>query len=238
MKSKLNPDKYPIANPFEYLVFQKGHQRNIDFVFACRLAALLQHMALTQRTLRKININSGHRSIAEQIVSYKSTGGKLVKGEWTGGNGMASKPGSSWHEFRLAIDTPDAWLKALDKSSKTIDQKTLLQFGLYKPLTNGNGVYVGKKLILEDWHIQPIETAEVRDKKSMEPELYNLLKKGMKGFEVIELQYRLNRLGYKLVVDGDFGAITDGAVKDFQRNRGLVADGIVGQKTWDRLYEV
>ncbi|MDF2591982.1 MAG: hypothetical protein K0S75_1448 [Clostridia bacterium] len=64
------------------------------------------------------------------------------------------------------------------------------------------------------------------------------LKRGMKNGYVKTLQTTLNKYGYKLTVDGDFGAITEGAVRDFQRTRGLVPDGIVGPKTWDKLYGV
>jgi hypothetical protein len=64
------------------------------------------------------------------------------------------------------------------------------------------------------------------------------LKKGMDNQYVKTLQELLNKYGYKLTPDGDFGVITDGAVKDFQRTRGLVCDGIVGQKTWNKLFEV
>lgn len=227
MKSKLDPNKFPIASPFEWLIFAKAWQRNIDFVFACRLAALAQHMK------KKINISSGHRSTEEQIRSYKQTGGRLLNGAWIGGNGYAAKPGSSWHEYRLAIDTPDPWLKELEKELETSDQVTLMKFGLFKPLTNGNGTTVK-----EDWHIQPIETRGASNKKSLEPELYNRLAKGLKGFEIMELQWRLNKLGHKLTADGDFGMATEGAVKDFQHAGGLTIDAIVGPKTWNKLYEV
>jgi len=46
----------------------------------------------------------------------------------------------------------------------------------------------------------------------------------------------LNKHGYKLIEDGDFGAITQAAVKDYQRSNELVADGVVGAKTWAKLY--
>jgi peptidoglycan hydrolase-like protein with peptidoglycan-binding domain len=36
-------------------------------------------------------------------------------------------------------------------------------------------------------------------------------------------------------VDGIFGPITEGAVKDFQQSKGLAVDGIVGQNTWPKL---
>jgi Putative peptidoglycan binding domain len=49
------------------------------------------------------------------------------------------------------------------------------------------------------------------------------------------LQQLLNRTGALLVPDGVFGPRTLAAVKNFQKPRGLVADGIVGEKTWARL---
>lgn len=47
------------------------------------------------------------------------------------------------------------------------------------------------------------------------------------------LQIRLNGKGAapKLDVDGDFGKLTDKAVKDFQTKQGLQVDGKVGRET-------
>jgi hypothetical protein len=61
------------------------------------------------------------------------------------------------------------------------------------------------------------------------------LKKGSKGNDVKTLQAALNKYGYKLTADGDFGKLTDAAVRDFQLGHGLSADGIVGAKTWAAL---
>ena len=63
----------------------------------------------------------------------------------------------------------------------------------------------------------------------------NTLKKGSKGDDVIALQHLLNVEGYKLTIDGDFGAKTETAVKMYQKAHGLEDDGIVGNKTWAAL---
>lgn len=54
-----------------------------------------------------------------------------------------------------------------------------------------------------------------------------LLKKGSHGKDVKTLQRILH-----LYEDGIFGAMTEEAVKEYQRQHGLTADGIVGDKTW------
>ncbi len=55
------------------------------------------------------------------------------------------------------------------------------------------------------------------------------------GISVRVLQKLLVSNGYTVGVDGFFGALTESAVKAFQNQRNLIADGIVGTKTWDEL---
>ena len=57
-----------------------------------------------------------------------------------------------------------------------------------------------------------------------------ILKKGMSGLHVQGLQHLLH-----IYPDGKFGPLTEEAVKEFQTAHGLVADGIVGAKTWAAL---
>ena len=62
------------------------------------------------------------------------------------------------------------------------------------------------------------------------------LRRGSRGTEVQELQRLLVKWGYSHgPIDGIFGIKTEQAVIQFQRNRGLTADGIVGALTWRAL---
>lgn len=64
------------------------------------------------------------------------------------------------------------------------------------------------------------------------------LKRGSKGEYVTLLQTKLIQKGYDLGkwgADGDFGSQTEKAVKEFQKDHGLNADGVVGAKTWEAI---
>ena len=62
------------------------------------------------------------------------------------------------------------------------------------------------------------------------------LRKGSYGAEVMYLQRKLYSKLYPVgTIDGIFGTNTENAVKDFQRENGLVVDGIVGRDTWAAL---
>ena len=61
------------------------------------------------------------------------------------------------------------------------------------------------------------------------------MKTGATGYRVKVVQYQLRHRGYGITVDGSFGSQTASVVKSFQSSQGLVADGLVGPKTWPRL---
>ncbi|WP_442773342.1 peptidoglycan-binding protein [Paenirhodobacter enshiensis] len=63
-----------------------------------------------------------------------------------------------------------------------------------------------------------------------------LLRRGMQGAPVARLQRALARgLGQALTDDGRFGALTEAALRAFQRARGLTEDGIAGPLSWAML---
>lgn len=74
-----------------------------------------------------------------------------------------------------------------------------------------------------------------RDDHANEVEDNPLLRRGSKGEDVQRLQRALAKWGSRIEVDGDFGEKTEAAVKAFQKDHGLVPDGIVGQYTWRAL---
>lgn len=62
-----------------------------------------------------------------------------------------------------------------------------------------------------------------------------MLEYGASGSLVRQLQQALVEVGYDIDVDGDFGAATRNAVRDFQSNNDLDVDGVVGPNTWAAL---
>ena len=65
-----------------------------------------------------------------------------------------------------------------------------------------------------------------------------ILRKGDRGEYVTLAQTQLIQKGYdcgKWGADGVFGAATEEAVKRFQMDAGLTADGVIGKTTWEAL---
>lgn len=112
------------------------------------------------------------------------------------------------------------------KGAKYTDQSAYLRRGdVLVTRTQGHTVVVltdGAKA--ESPAPAPDEETEVRE----------TLKRGMTGEDVRRLQQRLMELGYELPrygADGEYGGETAQAVKAFQRDRGLTADGVAGKAT-------
>jgi len=65
-----------------------------------------------------------------------------------------------------------------------------------------------------------------------------MLKRGAEGWQVTRLQKVLRQRGFfpdGAKIDGDFGEITETAVKAFQEMHDLEPDGVVGPMTWQAL---
>ena len=62
-----------------------------------------------------------------------------------------------------------------------------------------------------------------------------VLKKGVKGDEVVWMQQHLASADQTVVIDGQFGATTDAALRRFQESRGITPSGVTDDATWNQL---
>jgi putative chitinase len=67
------------------------------------------------------------------------------------------------------------------------------------------------------------------------PDPRPVLRRGSNSEAVGKLQTTLQKLGFPLAIDQDFGPASELAVMRFQADKKLEADGIVGKNTWDAL---
>ncbi len=74
------------------------------------------------------------------------------------------------------------------------------------------------------------------DDEEEDPSIYRrVLKKGMTGEDVTWVQHRLDELGYALQITNIYDDATFSAVKSFQSQNGLDADGLAGSQTFSVL---
>ena len=61
------------------------------------------------------------------------------------------------------------------------------------------------------------------------------VKNGSTGTDVTILQCILTKMGIIIDIDGEFGDMTEMAVRTFQQKAGLIVDGVCGRNTWKKL---
>lgn len=67
------------------------------------------------------------------------------------------------------------------------------------------------------------------------PHLIVSVSQGSTGEAVKAAQTQLNAYGAGIPVDGQFGPVTNSAVRSYQSSHGLTVDGVVGPQTWQSL---
>lgn len=172
LQSKLKTT-YTIADPAAHII---GDHTQLDPIFAGRLAQV------AKSTGAKIKLTEGYRSAARQQELYNQYLRYLRTGE--GDVKLAAKPGTSWHEFRLAIDTSTQPIRSMNNTE-------LAPYGLCKPIKS------------EGWHIQPIETKGQSDRAKFEPiEVEKMEEEDMRYNKVTELPKGLQKEIQELVDSG------------------------------------
>lgn len=198
----------------------------------------------------KLVVNSGYRTIAQQMLLYN----------WRGSNSNpVAPPGRSNHQSGLALDINDraGWEPFLKRhgwqplagdpphidyrgaGTRDLRKATIQAF---QQLWNKNhpseyikddGLWGPKtESCLNRSPSTGFEKAPWDDK----PRILRLVRPLMEGADVRKLQEKLKAAGFAIsVADGVFGPGTDKAVKEFQKKKSLVADGMVGSKTLELM---
>lgn len=148
----------------------------------------------------------------------------------------AAVPGSSNHGLGLAVD----FSERRNGVEKPLTAKTLAwlaeqgpKFGFWNTVKS------------ENWHWcwclgdGPMPAAVLAEEGTYPdppvPTPHPTLRRGDTGEDVKILQMKLNKLGATLLVDGQFGPLTEQAVRTFQTSKNLTPDGVVGPETWGAL---
>lgn len=204
---------------------------------------------------RKMIVNSAYRTLAQQAILHAHCKHRRC------GITAAALPGRSNHNTGLALDIEDAagwrpylerygwdWIGSFDPmhfdfKGAGIKNLSWLSIKAFQQLWNYNhpeqriiedgawGTQTEKALLSSS--IDGFEAISKFERSENIPDLsgaFKSLREGHTGQSVCILQ---QKLGIK--IDGVFGKATTAAVVKFQRERGLVTDGIVGMQTWQLL---
>ena len=185
----------------------------VDTVLVDWLQKLREHFG------RSVNVNSGYRCKAHN--ESPRVGGSPTSHHV---KGMAA-------DIRISGVTPE-------EVAKYAESIGIQRIGLYD-----NFVHIGSATTKSFWlghEHKKVETfggAPAAEAKTVEVTL-PVLKKGAKGDCVRVMQTLLIAQGYGIVADGSFGAKTDNALRCFQEDVELEADGSCGKATWSKLLGV
>lgn len=213
--SKLFPNypKYIVTSPFGTRIHpvtgKKSMHNGIDLVASKGSGGMPDYI-------------TAHSGGTVESVGYSSSAGYYVKIKVSADTTMVY-----YHLREMGYVKKGACVKAGDKIGYMGKTGTAtgvhLHWGIQK-----NGKWIDPKPYLEK---------DYEEEQTVNIEM-TVLKKGSRGEEVKTLQRLLVIFGYdigKYGVDGSFGSATDEAVRKYQNNNGLTADGSVGKATWTKI---
>ena len=186
------------------------------------------------------------KDLAELTSEGETFSGTLPDGSWNFGSSVL-KQGSTGSE----VEQMQFWLSTLAQYESSIPSVTV--DGVYGSGTAAAvrafqrlyGLTVDGIVGLTTWTELYDQFRSIQSDNGT-PNAYpgTPLREGSAGQNVRLVQFwlKIARTVYtsleSVTVDGKFGAGTASAVRRFQRYFGLTADGVVGQTTWQKLYEV
>lgn len=143
--------------------------------------------------------------------------GYAFRRPWEGGHSTLSQ-----HYAGLAFD--------VGQTLTTTERNNLYN----SAVNSGVWTYVELQILTPTW----IHFDKRRGNPACSTGGYPQIQMGSRGAYVMIAQDDLNTLGYKTGgLDGIFGSNTQTAVRNYQQNKGLAVDGIIGCNTWRSLQE-
>ena len=142
---------------------------------------------------------------------------------------MFKKP--FWVRVAGTPGDPDSIRTGIESSRRYLLIREVTVDGAVVIDAEGKERHITRDFILTHWDkevcwVYPYEDRDVN------------LARGMRGLDIIKLQYALNEIGYSLQPTGLYDEPTFNEVMSFQRDFGLKADGIVGTRTKGLLYQM
>ena len=148
-----------------------------------------------------------------------------------------------WEEFRRKVQSylggvPEQKPTELYRIRKSWADVSS-QIGAYTNLESAKSVCKSGYYVFDEKGNKVYPLEDMKNSTSNISVELRMLRSGMGGKDVEAMQAILIAKGYSCGTygsDGDFGENTEKAVRNFQTDRKLSADGIVGEKTWAELF--
>lgn len=150
-----------------------------------------------------------------------------------------------WEEFKRKVqgylgETPSAPAPTeMYRIRKSWDDAKS-QIGAYVNLESAKSVCKSGYYVFDEKGNKVYPLEDMKNSTSNISVELRMLRKGMKGKDIEAMQAILISKGYSCGTygsDGDFGENTEKAVRNFQTDRKISVDGIVGIKTWSELFK-
>jgi chitosanase len=181
--------------------------------------------ALSVAVVYDSHIHGGFRRIQKRVRGGPSVSPAVDESAWISSFIAERK---SWLQSS-ASPLPNT-IYRMNEFAKLIEQT---KWELELPMTVRGVVINAEVLGVEDEPIVPARAPEPHTSSR----ILQLTRPFTRGDDVRALQTALRNLGFSGDVDGTFGPMTEVLVKQFQKQRNLPVDGIVGPMTWEELNE-
>ena len=177
----------------------------------------------------------GDRTLMDDCQGFVKQVCKRIGISFTGGGCTSMwNADSNWSEKGEIATLPEKVCCVFWRNQK--DKKTMEHIGFY--IGGGMMIHCSGEVKKESLSKKCTHWAVPKGLDGDVPVSKPTLRKGSTGPYVVECQEDLISLGYDLApygADGKYGNKTVAAVKQFQKDHGLVADGVCGPKTWEAL---